>query len=55
MWPPLEGLADGKPEDTNYDDPTAIITGTWNADQEAWAVVHTVNQNANRIPGRGKS
>src|SRR6266446_8723499 len=30
-----------------YDDSTAVLTGTWNADQMAQAVVHSVNQNGN--------
>jgi hypothetical protein len=30
-----------------YDDSTAVLSGTWNADQMAQAVVHSVNQNSN--------
>jgi hypothetical protein len=30
-----------------YDDSTAVLTGTWNSDQMAQAVVHSVNQNGN--------
>jgi hypothetical protein len=39
------GLAYGTPTDTiQYDDSTAVLTGTWGQDQSAWATVHTVNQ-----------
>ena len=39
------GLAHGTQTDTiQYDDSTAILTGTWGPDQSAWATVHTVNQ-----------
>jgi hypothetical protein len=39
------GLAYGTQTDTiQYDDSTAVLTGTWGQDQSAWAKVHTVNQ-----------
>jgi len=31
----------------NYNDSTAVLTGTWNTNQMAQATVHTVNQNGN--------
>jgi hypothetical protein len=41
------GLAFGAQTDTaQYDDSTAILMGTWGADQSAWATVHTVNQSS---------
>ncbi len=39
------GFAFGTDSDTNYADPTAILTGVWGPDQMAQATVHTVNQN----------
>ena len=30
---------------TPYNDPTAVLTGSWSSNQKAQAVVHTVNQN----------
>ena len=42
------GLAFGTESGSGgYDDSTAVLTGTWNADQMAQAVVHSVNQNSN--------
>lgn len=39
------GLAYGtQTESIQYDDSTAVLTGTWGSDQSAWATVHTVNQ-----------
>jgi hypothetical protein len=41
------GFAYGAQTDTVHnDDSTAILTGTWGADQSAWARVHTVNQSS---------
>jgi hypothetical protein len=41
------GLAFGTESGSGgYDDSTAVLAGTWNADQMAQAVVHTVNQNS---------
>ena len=43
----IPGLAYGTESgSTMYDDSTAILTGTWNANQMAQATVHTVNQNS---------
>jgi hypothetical protein len=42
------GLAFGTESGSGgYDDSTAVLTGTWNSDQMAQAVVHSVNQNGN--------
>lgn len=42
------GLAFGtETGDVNYDDSTALLTGTWGPDQTVQATVHTVNQNDN--------
>jgi len=42
------GLAFGTESGSGgYDDSTAVLAGTWNADQMAQAVVHSVNQKAN--------
>jgi len=41
------GLAVGTQTDTGqYDDSTAILAGTWGANQSAWATVRTVNQSS---------
>jgi hypothetical protein len=42
------GLAHGTESGTvNYDDSTALLKGTWGADQTVQATVHTVNQSDN--------
>jgi hypothetical protein len=42
----IPGLAYGTESGSGrYDDSTAILTGTWGADQTAQATVHSVNQN----------
>jgi hypothetical protein len=42
------GLAFGTESGSGgYDDSTAVLAGTWNADQMAQAVVHSVNQTSN--------
>jgi hypothetical protein len=43
-------LAFGTESESNgYDDSTAVVGGTWNPDQTAQGIVHTVNQNANMV------
>jgi hypothetical protein len=44
----VPGLAFGTESgNAGYDDATALLTGTWGADQTAEATVHSVNQNDN--------
>lgn len=40
----MAGMAYGKPDAVTYDDGTAILSGTWGADQMVTATIHSVNQ-----------
>jgi chitodextrinase len=42
---PGHAFGGGTSTATPYNDPTAVLTGSWSSNQKAQAVVHTVNQN----------